>query len=105
MKNIIGNPRKSSTLEIAEHDFPTQMVWDEAKNACELLGDGWRLPTKEELNELYSQKNEIGGFADAYYWSSTEYYGNNAWIQYFFSGDQNANLKNSIYSVRAVRTF
>jgi hypothetical protein len=103
MKKVIGNPIKSGNLEIAEHDFPTQMTWHEAKSACAALGDCWRLPTKEELNELYSLKDEIGGFADAYYWSSNEYYGNNAWIQYFFSGNQNANLKYAIYSVRAVR--
>ena len=32
----------------------------------------WHLPTKEELNQLYLNKEKVGGFAfDDYYWSST----------------------------------
>ena len=42
MKKIIGNPIKSGNVEIAEHDFPTQMTWHEAKSACAALGDCWR---------------------------------------------------------------
>lgn len=30
------------------------------------LGDGWRLPTKDELNVLYENKDKIGGFASNY---------------------------------------
>ena len=40
--------------------------------ACAALGGGWRLPTKDELNILYENKDKIGGFASNNYWSSTE---------------------------------
>ena len=61
------------------------------------MGDGWRLPTKDELNILYKNQKSIGGF-DKFnaYWSSDE---NNdpdtihgkqgiAWSQTFYSGIQ-----------------
>jgi hypothetical protein len=47
------------------------MNWNDAEKACEILGDGWRLPTIEQLNILYQNKVAIGGFASDFYWSST----------------------------------
>ena len=47
----------------------------------------------------------VGGFASAYYWSSTENNNNNAWIQNFDNGNQNNNNKNNTNYVRAVRDF
>jgi hypothetical protein len=100
---IIGNPVKFGSLEIAQHDFEKEMTWDDAKKACAALGDGWRLPTKEELNDLYVFQNEIGVFAAACYWSSSEYNYNLAWDQGFNYGFQGYNLKNNTFCVRAVR--
>ena len=80
------------------------MNWREAKIACKKLGLGWRLPIKEELNMLYENKEEIGGFATSYYWSSTEYDSSNAWLQNFFNGNQSTSfIKYDFSFVRAVR--
>ena len=49
------------------------MSWDEAKIACAKVGDGWRLPTKDELNMLYEYKVKVGGFARGY--RLLEFYG------------------------------
>ena len=65
----------------------------------------WYLPSKYELNLLYLQKVAVGGFASAYYWSSTEYDNSYAWRQYFDVGEQEANGKHSTFYVRAVRAF
>ncbi len=66
----------------------------------------WFLPSKDELNQLYLQKTVVGGFADYYYWSSSESEANNAWNQYFYDGHQGYSLKsNSDFYVRAIRTF
>jgi clan AA aspartic protease (TIGR02281 family) len=103
--SVIGTPIKIGNLEIAQHNLPTKMTWSEAKSACAALGYGWRLPTKEELNELYKHKDEIGGFAAAYYWSSSEGNTSNAWIQFFSNGVQASDGKNYTSYVRAVRAF
>ena len=65
----------------------------------------WRLPTKRELNLVYNQKSFIGGFANSYYWSSTEHDYYYAWTQYFSNGFQNYNDKANASLVRAVRAF
>jgi len=99
-----------STLkfEIAKKDFPNKMYWREAVKACSSLGEGWRLPTKDELNLMYINRVVIGGFDNNYYWSSTVFnsLGNSlAWIQTFNSGYQSNYYKNHdlLFNVRAVR--
>ena len=47
----------------------------------------------------------IGGFANSYYWSSTEYGNGSAWRQNFTNGIQGTNGKSTNYIVRAVRAF
>ena len=66
----------------------------------------WFLPSKDELNEMYLNKDAIGGFANNNYWSSTENDSSVAWCQYFFNGSQYFVFgKNNYYYVRAVRAF
>jgi hypothetical protein len=66
----------------------------------------WYLPSKDELNKLYLNKSIIGGFANADYWSSSEYNSTQAWGQSFINGYQGyGGTKNSSYNVRAVRSF
>jgi hypothetical protein len=102
---IIGNTIKIENIEIAEKDFPNYMKWEDAKKACENLGRGWRLPTKEELNTLYLNKDKIVGFAGDYYWSGSEDNSDYAWRQGFEGGKQESSYKEGDYYVRAVRTF
>jgi len=91
-KKIIGKPIKIGDLEITQYDFPKKMNWHDAKKACETLGDGWRLPTKDELNSSYF--SQIDGVYFNWYWSSTlehytmsnEYLYSKAWLQYFGQG-------------------
>ncbi|MDO7609620.1 MAG: DUF1566 domain-containing protein, partial [Crocinitomicaceae bacterium] len=62
---------KIENLEIMAEDLG-QMEWDEVNQKCAELGNGWRLPTKEELNFLYQNKETIGGFDNYEYWSSEQ---------------------------------
>ena len=72
----------------------------------------WHLPSKDELNELYSQQKIVGGFLGGVYWSSTETTEreDRAWRQIFadsgeYAGEQGANPKSNSYPVRPVRAF
>lgn len=103
-KSIIGNSIKISNYEVAQYDFPIQMNWDDAKKSCTELGNGWRLPTIDELQLLYFNKNKSVEFADRNYWCSkaTRY---NALSLNFFTGDQENENKLYTNNVRAIRTF
>jgi hypothetical protein len=84
--------------------IPKEMNWDDAIKACKSLGNGWRLPNKDELNLLFQNKYKIGVFANNYYWSSTE--GpvlSSFWFKGFVNGSQSYCDKSFIFFVRAVR--
>ncbi len=65
----------------------------------------WYLPSKQELNLLYLQKEMIGGFSPFAYWSSTEYDENFAWFQNFSNGKQIKSDKITSYGIRPIRSF
>lgn len=96
---------KLMNFEIAPKETEIHANWYDAKLYCFALNidgkTGWRLPTKEELNEIYESEND---FANVWYWSSTESNGHNAWFQYFNSGYQYSYGKTSGNYVRAVRS-
>jgi uncharacterized repeat protein (TIGR02543 family) len=69
---------------------------------------GWFLPSKDELNLMYSylKVEGVGGFSSGMYWSSSEINSTSAWWQQFSDGWQNYNDKVSdSCRVRAVRAF
>ena len=80
-----------------------------AARLCGDLTEGgysdWYLPSKNELNTLYTNQVAIGGFASAQYWSSTEFDPNNGWFQAFSVGYQGPNDKGGTFHVRAIRSF
>ena len=105
-KEIIGKPVKIGNIYVAENGFPDEMNWVEAKKACAALGKGWRLPTKKELDILYVNRYEIGGFMRQYYWSSTGKNNMDAWKQAFSNGVQiTSTLSDATCFVRAVKSI
>lgn len=87
-------------FEVYPEDL-AEFTWEDAKEACAKLGDGWRLPTREELHLMWLNKDN--SFAAAYYWSSSEGDTSIAWLQYFVDGNQLDDYKASTGYVRAVR--
>ena len=102
---IIGKTIKIGNLEVAEKDFPNKMNWHSAKIACEALRNGWRLPTKVELNIMFQNKRKIAGFANLYYWSSTGNDYDLAWSQDFYYGFQYGSKMYKTFYVRAIRAL
>lgn len=92
-------------LEAQATDEDSALDWQVAINAAQSYGYGWRLPTKEELDLLYQQKEIVGGFTDDFYWSSTNVGESSAWQQNFGGGGQIPYNSNDKSMVRAVRDF
>jgi hypothetical protein len=92
-------------IEIAPKSTETRLNWDDARLYCFALNidgkTGWRIPTKEELNEIYESENV---FVEGGYWSSTEFNANNAWVQGFNNGYQSSTNKSGNFYVRAIRS-
>lgn len=99
-------------LMVQKQDLSNGALWDSANMLCEnsLIGgfSDWRLPTLSELSLLYNHKDEIGGFSNGIYWTSTYtgYNGGGYYAINFSNGGQNSystSLSPKHY-VRAVRT-
>ena len=113
-----GNSEKESTmtdienkiiigsLEVMKEDLGV-MEWEQAEQACENLGNGWRLPSLKELEIVYKNRIQIGGFEEDHYWSSSEpldvSISNAMMIIRFGIGDQFYNGKQTPNHVRTVR--
>lgn len=88
-------------------------TWGNAITQCQNKdgGNGWFLPTRTQLTLLWTNRYAIdsndanGGFADGYYWSSTELSAVVAWGQDFISGYQGSVNKGINFRVRCVRAF
>jgi hypothetical protein len=65
----------------------------------------WYLPSKDELNKLYINRNNNIGMTNNGYWSSTEADSGAAWLQYFPTGGQTTTSTLVSYYVRAIRSF
>lgn len=97
-------------LVAAKSDIPGRFDWASAKRKCvEFKESGyhdWFLPSKDQLKQMYVNKNVIGGFALDYYWSSSEESADYAWYaDFYFGGAQSCFNKSILSLVRAVRAF
>ena len=103
--SVIGIPIKIGNLEVAQYDFPNKMNLGDAKIACAALAEGWRLPTRSELDTLYQNRVAIGGFSGNYYWSSMESGKNSTWILSIVNGNEVGSDKDDMNYVRVIRAF
>ena len=91
------------------------MNWSDAMDAADAATSGgysdWYLPSKEELELMYNTignggpEGDIGGFYYDYYWSSSEFGYNDAWLVYFYDGDSYGISKDYAYGVCIIRAF
>lgn len=56
-------------------DPGNNMQWNAANSYCNNLSlegmTGWKMPSRDELVQMYADKSSIGGFVNNWYWSST----------------------------------
>jgi uncharacterized repeat protein (TIGR02543 family) len=66
----------------------------------------WYLPSRDELNELYTQRTSLGIASTGEYWSSTEpFSATSARYIWFFNGTQLTTAKSTSLIVRPIRAF
>jgi hypothetical protein len=103
-----GSQNTNMILAVSQQ---TGMPFPAATLATQYTAGGyndWILPSKDELRLLYQHRNIIGGFANGWYWSSTEM--NDAYAEAldFSTGNFSGGYKGpgaTPYKVRAVRYF
>lgn len=100
----IGGGSSNTSIVIS-----TQGLGSYAAQLCnDLVLNGyndWYLPSKAELDLLYDNRTLIGGFANNYYWSSTEDNFDGARRRHFGNGASNGDYKGMPWLVRAIRYF
>jgi len=88
---------------------PWQSITNYAAKICSDLDTGgcddWFLPSKDELAEMYAQRDLIGNFDWHSFWSSSEYDSQSAWYHYFNNNLQNMAEEYHPLWVRACRMF
>jgi hypothetical protein len=89
------------SIEVYPYDLGI-MSWQESIESCKKLGNGWRLPTRNELNLMFIQKDNSFSFTNSY-WSSTEGDDQTIWVQQFFYGSQMLFDKNRRCNIRPVK--
>ena len=97
---------KEIGLQVMTKDLG-EMTWYEAREACADLGDGWRLPTLDELKKIYPLIDKIGGFKKTTYWSKTDRYNDYYYAETFDFGKKISFSYHKTYHfyVRAVRSL
>nr|HMN69640.1 DUF1566 domain-containing protein [Bdellovibrionales bacterium] len=109
--NTDANYGSTNTTNIAGITAGVEGGYHAAARYCDRLNYGgytdWYLPNRYELNLMFTNKAAIPGLdvSGNWYWSSTEYFNSNAWIQRFSDGGQDGINKNGAYRVRCVRRF
>ncbi len=96
-------------LITSEKELQYDCSWWEAMEKCrdlELKGyNNWRLPSANELNSLYENKNLIGGFRNDYYWSYEGRGRGYIYILDFQYGQSGSYDRFYDFSARPVRSF
>ena len=89
------------------------LTWENAMKIEEQLGKGWRLPTMEELSEMYKTigpgATNSGKFTDELYWSSQAFDKDQARLVRFSDGNTsfhyNKKAPYRTFKIRAVKDF
>ena len=92
-------------FQVTDDDFPEGVDWEVALNVCSSLGDGWRLPTIEELQGMYLlHKEDKQNYQNRTYWSRNRGNSMTPWDMNFINGSVTFNgFRGKKNQIRAVR--
>lgn len=109
---ILCNVTDTHEIAIMPVESEERLNFDEAQQFCQ--AEGGRCPTIDELTGIYLNKDKINAALSAanlpilkeyYYWSSTEYTSNYAWLLNVYNGYRSNYSKNENGYVRPVLAF
>ena len=109
--DVIGTSITIGNIEVAERDLTELNGADlklvNANRLAKKMGKGWRLPTRDELSEMYKNIDLLPNLRlNAFYMSSETFGKNSVWVQNFGSGKQEYFTGGGqAYSVRLVKTL
>ena len=105
--NAMGETTYTSSSGTKKGIYAAKACVNYSVTIAGVVYDDWFLPSKSELNLMYTNlhKNGEGSFADSVYWSSSEISSDSAWRQYFYNGYQLDDSRIGSYRVRPVRAF
>ena len=109
--NVIGTPIKIGNIEVSERDLTELNGADlklvNANRLAKQMGKGWRVPTRDELTEMYKNITLLPNLRMNAFYMSSETFGKNAvWVQNFSTGKQEYFTGvGQAYSVRLVKTI
>jgi hypothetical protein len=108
LKQVAATPEKTFLEEVKFpkmqiHIAPVEMTWEKAMDYAADLGDGWDLPTKEELQAFAPQLKKMGVEGTLWSGSTVSSYTNGAWVVYLGNGLTITNSKDNSYGVVCVR--
>lgn len=98
---ILCNVTDTHEIGIMPVESEERINFNEAQQFCQ--AEGGRCPTIDELTGIYLNKDKINAalkaanlpeLKESWYWSSTEYYSNYAWILRMSDGSRTTNHKN-----------
>lgn len=105
----VGTGLPNTNVMIAKYVDNDSYWWKFIKEKRDSTSLKWFMPSKDELNIMYGNKDIItseGGDAfktNNFYWSSTEESNYSAWFQSFSPNNQDTNSKRTSYSCRLLR--
>lgn len=103
-RDLIGSGKRNTSGMVAACDSgAANSVW--AYTGGGLSAGSWFLPSKDELHQLYLQREIVGGFALASYWTSSEVVVDGARRQLFSDGTVGLGQKSLSNYVRPIRAF
>ena len=109
---ILCNVTDTHEIAIMPVESKERLNFDEAQQFCQAAGG--RCPTIDELTGIFLNKEKINAalkaanlpeLKESWYWSSTEYSSNGAWLLYMGNGTRDYYLKLTSSYVRPVLAF
>lgn len=109
---ILCNVTDTHEIGIMPVKSEERLNFDEAQQFCQ--AEGGRCPTIDELTGIYLNKDKINAalkaanlpeLKESWYWSSTEYTSNGAWILVMHNGYRDDYSKDDYFYVRPVLAF